>query len=124
MKESVSATLSFSGRMRVIQLWLLKGKIQFISHGSHISSTKKEHVTSGYSVGQHAYQTFPSLVKVVMNTAALVHYRRQTCGMHEKQKKKKKSYLKNNNMVCCHMVKNVCVCLCVCECIFLYMQDV
>jgi len=123
MKESVSATLSFSGRMRVIQLWLLKGKIQFISHGSHISSTKKEHVTSGYSVGQHAYQTFPSLVKVVMNTAALVHYRRQTCGMHEKQKKKK-SYLKNNNMVCCHMVKNVCVCLCVCECIFLYMQDV
>lgn len=51
MTESVSAPLSFSGRMSIIQLWLLKGKIQFISHGSHISSTKKEHVTSGYSVG-------------------------------------------------------------------------
>ena len=94
MKENASASLGFSGRMRVIQLWLLKGKMQFISHGSHISSTKKEHVTHGYSVGQHAYQTFPSLVKVVTNTAAwcITVDRHVECMKSKKKKKKKKLF--------------------------------
>ena len=52
---------------------LIKLKIQFLSHTSHISSVCWPHVASGSRTGQHRYRTFPSLHKVPLDSAGLTH---------------------------------------------------
>ena len=46
-------------------------KIQIFSGTGHISSTHELHVASGYCTGQFRYRIFPSLRKVLLDSAGL-----------------------------------------------------